>query len=81
MQPYVDPTRKTTSKKKWKTTLKKNENRRQPQFVLQLEWQTQHKLEDDLKKNKMEDDLKKNNGRRPKKKNQPKSTQLAVTPL
>ena len=26
MQPYFDPTRKTTSKKKWKTTSKKIKN-------------------------------------------------------
>ena len=43
MQPYFDPTRKTTSKKIWKTTSKKKEE----------------KKEDDLKKIKMEDNLKK----------------------
>ena len=31
---------------------KKNENRRQPQYFLKQEWQTQHKLEDDPKKRK-----------------------------
>jgi hypothetical protein len=47
MQPYFDPTRKTTSKKngrrpqkkikKIEDNLKKNENRKQPQFFLKLE--------------------------------------------
>jgi hypothetical protein len=60
MQPYFDPTRKTTLKK-WKTTSKKNG--RQPQKI---------KMEDKLifskNYNKMEGDRKKiKNGRRPKK--------------
>jgi hypothetical protein len=42
MQPYFDPTRKTTSKKKWKNTskkikmeddLQKNKNGRRPQKI------------------------------------------------
>ena len=60
MQPYFDPTRKTTSKK-MKDYLKKYKNGRQPKKI--------KKMEDDLKKNKkwkttskkikkMEDDLK-----------------------
>jgi hypothetical protein len=54
MQPYFDPTRKTTSKKKWKTTSKKMKNLRRPQKknlknLTQLERRPK-KMEDDLKK-------------------------------
>ena len=48
MQPYFDPTRKTTSKK-MEDDLKKNENGRRPQFFFEkLEWRTQTKMEEDF---------------------------------
>jgi hypothetical protein len=78
MQPYFDPTRKTTSKKngrlpqqkitKMEDDLKKNENGRQPQIFFKARMTTSKEMEDDLKfVLKMEDDQKKMNGRRPKK--------------
>ena len=51
MQPYFDPTRKPTSEKKSKTTLKRNKNRRQPQKN-EMEENLHRKMEDNLKKMK-----------------------------
>ena len=58
MQPYFDPTRKTTSKK-MEDDLEKNQMEGD---LKEIEWKTnsnKKKMENDLKKMKMEDDLKK----------------------
>ena len=46
MQPYFDPTRKTTSKKKWKTTSKKIKK-------MEDDLKKNKKMEDNLKKKKI----------------------------
>ena len=85
MQPYFDPTRKTTSKKmednikqmrkKMEDDLNKNENGRRTQFFFEkVEWRPPIKMEENLKKNGRQPQKKKMEDDLKQRSNQPKST-------